>query len=194
MTVIEVARGDILTANTDLIVNPANSFLNHAGGLAAIIAERARHGAPGTFNHRDPTDEEAAIDAWCADQHGPLLATGAARFSRPGLLPFKGVVNAVGPIWNGGIYYERTLLIQTMRSILAVVNERGFESVAVPAISCGVFGFPVEEAAELLVRAAYASPYPNQRVRFVPFSETDAEAFGRACACVFDGTLPSLLV
>lgn len=203
MTVIEVARGDILAADTDYIVNPANSFLRHGGGLAALI-ERVATTIPDDVlagEDCDVLDAETAVQRWKLDHATRTVpvATGNVHVTRPGLLPFEAVIHAVGPIWNGGTFYEATLLIRTMRSILFAAEDLGGGSVAVPAISCGVFGFPVDRAAELLVRAAYAHPgrtgiAPVERVRFVPFSEEDAEAFGRAMACVFDRSVPSLLV
>jgi len=173
MTVVTVEPGDILAADADHLVNPANSFLRHSGGLAAKI-----EGAATRLDAPAPHHECLAVDRWWADNaRAPLIATGNVHTTSPGLLPFTAVIHAVGPIWNGGDHLERLLLIRTMTSVLFEVERLGGGSVAVPAISCGVFGFPVEEAADILVTAARTVRADVERVTFVPFGDEHTAAF-----------------
>lgn len=184
MTLVTVEPGDILAADADYLVNPANGFLRHGGGLAAMIERAAAPDPPPVDDAQNGVtrpDTLTAIKRWKLDHaRAPLIATGNVYTTRPGLLPFRGVIHAVGPIWNGGDHLERLLLIRTMTSIMFEVERLGGGSVAVPAISCGVFGFPVEEAADILVTAARTVRADVDRVTFVPFGDAHAAAFDAA--------------
>lgn len=137
--------GSILEADADAIVNPANSFLRHGGGLARLIADAA---APKV----NPFGKCDAIGkAWWDEQfRHPSVPTGGACVTSAGHLPFKGIIHAVGPIWKDGTLYERELLEECIWSIGETAEVNRWSRIAVPAISCGLFRFPVEEAAAIL--------------------------------------------
>lgn len=150
--------GSILEADADAIVNPANSFLNHGGGLAGIIASAA---APLAAKYPDrPHMWEDADREWRLDQSSaPLIATGDAYPTSAGTLPFEGVIHAVGPVWKDGTLYERQLLSKCVWSIAEQAAAYGWTRIAVPAISCGLFRYPVEDAARVLwVTARHVEP------------------------------------
>jgi O-acetyl-ADP-ribose deacetylase (regulator of RNase III) len=157
---ITIYEGSIFDVKADAIVNPANGHLRHGGGLARAIdteAKNAEHAPP----RGDKTLKEffAPRYRWEADHEAaPLIATGNAYTTSPGFLSFKACIHAVGPIYNSGLFMEHDLLELTLDSVYDRCREAGFESVAVPAISCGIFGFPVVEAAEILVAVASYNP------------------------------------
>lgn len=166
---IRLLEGSILEATTDVIVNPANSFLRHGGGLAKIIAAAATEGL-------NPEDKAA----WWAEQHNtPSIPTGAAVLGKPGALPFCGIIHAVGPIWGGGTYFERELLARVVRNIGDICVVNGYKSVALPAISCGLFRFPVDEAARIITTAARFSYHYGLRWDVHVLGDEHVQAFGK---------------
>ena len=196
---LTIHKGDILTSTTEAIVNPANSFLNHAGGLAAIIDRAATKPyepprdlsvptavveaggeGPVAIMKRERAEREALVGEWHEDhRHAPLLATGNAHITRGGALG-RPVIHAVGPIWNGGNYIESDLLDVCMANVCEKAIAAGIKSIAVPAISCGIFGFPVARAALVLTSAAYgyASDAATEfAVEFWLFEQAHVEAF-----------------
>lgn len=160
---VTIHQGSILDAKTDVIVNPANGHLRHGGGLAAVIdraAQGSNYGADpyilrqlaaeghiyaGDFNKvaQYIEDHEAA----------PLIATGNAHATSAGRLPYKAIIHAVGPIWNGGAFHERALLRSAHLEACAKAYELRCRSIAFPAVSCGIFGFPVGQAAGIAIDA-----------------------------------------
>lgn len=147
-----IHRGSILESQADAIVNPANSFLRHGAGLARIIADAA--GPRGPAPPGSTRERAAKARQWRDEQRdAPLIPTGAAHVTTGGLLAARWVIHVVGPIWGGGEYEEEKLLYLAHRSALHAAAGYGLESVAFPAISCGLFGFPVERAARIAVRA-----------------------------------------
>ena len=159
---IEVVRGDITTQAVDAIVNAANTSLLGGGGVDGAIH---RAGGPSIL-------EECRLLGGCE--------VGEAKATTGGLLPARWVIHTVGPIWRGGRYGERGLLASAHTASLRVAGELGAASVAFPAISCGVYGFPVEEAAPIALAAARASDLPL--IRFVLFDEAAYDAFARAAS------------
>jgi O-acetyl-ADP-ribose deacetylase (regulator of RNase III) len=133
---IKVVTGDLLTQDVDAIVNAANTHLMHGAGVAGAIAKAA-----GPAIH----EESAKLRP---------VPTGGAVFTTAGELPFKAVVHAVGPVWGQGEFEEATLLRYAHRSAIIQAARAGAQSVAFPAISCGIFGYPVEEAAPIALSAA----------------------------------------
>lgn len=140
-TVLELVEGDITEMATDAIVNAANEYLAHGGGVAGVIARKG-----------GPTIQRES-DEWVR-QHGPV-PTGSAAITSGGRLKARYVIHAVGPI------YDRTdpersagLLASAVRAALRMADEHHLKSVALPAISTGIFGYPMEEAAEVMLRAA----------------------------------------
>jgi len=121
-------RLSLLEAPVEAIVNAANSHLQHGGGVAGLIS---RAGGP-------RIQEESLLKA--------PVATGSATHTGAGSLPFKWVIHAVGPVWRGGSREERELLSRAVTAALETCENLDVHSVAMPAISTGIFGFPLEPA------------------------------------------------
>jgi O-acetyl-ADP-ribose deacetylase (regulator of RNase III) len=132
--VLALVQGDITMFAADALVNAANASLSGGGGVDGAIH---RVGGPAIM-----TELRARHDA-CPT--GRAVATGAGR------LPARWVVHAVGPIWRGGGNRERELLTSAYREALAIADELGARSIALAAISCGVYGYPLREAADVAV-------------------------------------------
>jgi O-acetyl-ADP-ribose deacetylase (regulator of RNase III) len=130
---VEVAQGDLTRERVDGIVNAANSNLAHMGGVAAAIA---RAGG-------ESIQEES--DAWVS-QYGPVTHAEPA-YTQPGRLPCRYVIHAVGPIWGEG--EEDRKLEEALRGSLRQAEQLGLRSLAFPAISTGIFGFPKDRAARI---------------------------------------------
>jgi O-acetyl-ADP-ribose deacetylase len=137
---LEIAQGDLTSEPVDAIVNAANSQLQHGGGVAWAIVRRGG----------DVIQRES--DAWVR-KYGPVSHDKAA-FTTAGNLPCRYVIHVVGPIWGdtpaGASGDEDKKLAQAVRAALACADELGLESLALPAISTGIFGFPKERAAGIL--------------------------------------------
>ncbi len=163
-------RGDITEEAVDAIVNSANPELTPGGGVSGAI-----HRAGG----REVTEEAARIR-----RERGRLKTGEAVITAGGKLPAKWVIHTVGPVWHGGTKGEPELLAKAYRSCLELAKERGFKTIAFPSISTGVYGYPIDQAAEIALRTVKAflegDPGPLQEVRFVLFSAGDFEAYRAA--------------
>ena len=134
---LSLARGDLALLDVDAVVNAANEGLQHAGGLAAALSEA---GGP---------DVQAESDAWVR-AHGPV-PTGTAALTGAGELPALWLIHAVGPVWHGGDEGEDELLRSAVREALLLARQHRLDSVALPAISAGVFGFPKDRCARNLL-------------------------------------------
>ena len=138
-TTLELTQGDITAMETDAIVNAANERLAHGGGVAGAISRRG--GA----------EIQRQSDAWVRE-HGPV-PTGSAAITGGGRLPARYVIHAVGPVYDGTPRLAEKLA-SAVRSSLALADEHDLKSVALPAISTGIFGYPLDEAARVMLSAA----------------------------------------
>lgn len=156
-SVVVSVWGDITKEPVDAIVNAANEQLRHGGGVAAAIARRA-----------GPALQEES-------QRIAPVPTGSAKATGAGQLPCRYVIHAVGPIWRGGAFGEPDLLASAARSALNVATGLECRSVSLPAISCGIYGFPVERAARILVETvvAFLREHPDGPLREVRFCNLD---------------------
>lgn len=135
---LEVAQGDITRVAADAIVNAANSALAPGGGVDGAI-----HRAGGPAIQAD-LERRYGRDRTCP--------TGQAVVTTAGILPARWVIHAVGPVWAGGGRGEPALLGSAYRSALDRAEEVGARSIAFPAVSCGVYGYPIGAAAEIGLR------------------------------------------
>ncbi len=162
---ITVVVGDLTTQPVDAIVNAANERLAPGGGLCGAI-------------RRAGGDE---IFAECARLGG--CATGDAKATGAGRLPARWVIHAVGPVWRGGGVGEPGLLASAYRRSLEVATELGARTVGLPALSTGIYGYPLEQAAPVAVaavREALARLPRIQEARFVLVDQATADAFAAA--------------
>lgn len=165
-TVIRAEQGDLTTLEVDAVVNAANERLAHAGGLAAAIVR-----AGGAV-----IQEES--DAWVLE-HGPLHP-GIAAVTGAGGLPAKSVVHVAGPFYKEG-HDNQGMLRTAVGAALAATAGAGHRSVAMPAISAGVFGYPMQEACAVIASEAiaWAGEHPNalHLILLVGYDEATAAAF-----------------
>jgi O-acetyl-ADP-ribose deacetylase (regulator of RNase III) len=167
MTNIDVVRGDITKAEVDAIVNAANEWMLGGGGVDGAI-----HRAAGKSLRK-------ACEAVPEVCPGVRCPTGEARITQGFLLPARYVIHTVGPRYS--MPNATALLESAFRSSLTLASDHAdIRTVALPAVSCGVFGYPIEEAAEIAVRVAREREWDLDEIRFVLFSESDRAAFARA--------------
>lgn len=163
---IELVQGDITRETTDAIVNAANSELLPGGGVCGAIH---RAGGPSI------AEECATVRA----QRGPVPPGGAAP-TKAGELSARYVIHAVGPVYQGGRRGEAEVLASCYRESLRVADSLGLKSISFPAISTGIFGYPVPEAAAVAL-GAVGQILPAlkhvERVRFVLFDKTTFDTF-----------------
>ncbi|PWH12151.1 MAG: macrodomain protein [Anaerolineae bacterium] len=157
---LEVAQGDITLEPLDAIVNAANTYLQHGGGVAWAIARRG-----GEVIQRES-------DEWVR-KYGPVTHEEPA-YTSAGNLPCKYVIHAVGPVWGAG--NEDQKLAAAVQGSLKRAAELGLQSIALPAISTGIFGFPKERAAAIIFSLIqrYLVEHPDTSLRLVRLTLFDA--------------------
>jgi O-acetyl-ADP-ribose deacetylase (regulator of RNase III) len=164
---LEIVRGDITTQDVDAIVNAANSTLLGGGGVDGAIH---RAGGPEILD---------ACRAIRRDELPDGLPTGRAIATTAGLLPARWVIHTVGPIYDAHDHPEH-LLASCYTESLRVADELGARTVAFPAISCGVYRYPVREAAPIAIETVRGADTDVELVRFVLFDARAFDAFSSA--------------
>ena len=166
---IEVALGDITREEVDAVVNAANTSLLGGGGVDGAIH---RAGGP-------------EILAECKTLDG--CETGDAKATTAGKMPARRVIHTVGPVYRDGLHGEPELLASCCRRSLEVATENGLHTVSFPAISCGVYGYPLDDAAKIAIATVQEFLATNDSVdivRFVLFTHDAYAAFERALSAL----------
>jgi O-acetyl-ADP-ribose deacetylase len=163
MTQFEVEEADITALPVDVIVNAANSSLAGGGGVDGAI-----HRAAGA----------AKLHAACAKLGG--CETGDVKMTSAFALPAQAIFHTVGPIWHGGGLDEAVLLASCYRRCIALAEDQGYSSIAFPAISCGVYGYPLDQAVAIAistVRHSLSEDSSLERVVFCCFDAAMADRY-----------------
>ena len=169
---MELHQGDITRLAVDVIVNAANSSLLGGGGVDGAI-----HRAAGP-----ELLEECRRLGGCK--------AGQAKITKGYRLPARHVIHTVGPVWRGGTHGEPALLASCYRNSLALAVENGCRTLAFPAISCGIFGYPVDQASRIAVQETtrFLEDEPSiEKVYFVCFSRDVVEAYRQALRPAAEG-------
>ena len=159
---IDIARGDITKLEVDAIVNAANTTLLGGGGVDGAI-------------HRAAGPE---LLAECRTLGG--CRPGEAKITRGYRLPVRFVIHTVGPIWRGGKRGEPEILANCYRNSLQLSVENEIQTIAFPAVSCGAYGYPIQEAAQIALKTTrefLANAHKIEKVIFVLWGEEIYEAY-----------------
>jgi O-acetyl-ADP-ribose deacetylase len=157
---IEAVQADITTLAVDAVVNAANTSLLGGGGVDGAI-------------HRAAGPEllfECRLLGGCR--------TGQAKITPGFKLPARYIIHTVGPVWSGGTHGEPELLASCYRACFVYAREHGLRTLAFPAISCGVYGYPLDQAVEIAVREVRAGLSENDSIEKVIFACFGEEVYG----------------
>ncbi|MBN1933958.1 MAG: macro domain-containing protein [Anaerolineae bacterium] len=173
--IIRIVQGDLTEERVDAIVNAANEQLAHGGGVAGAIAQK---GGPSI---------QQESDDWVRE-HGPV-ATGSAAITGAGALPARYVIHAVGPVWGSG--HEEVKLASAVQSALDLAEQHELESIAMPGISSGIFGFPKPLCAQVMLQTIleWFSERKETSLREINLCNIDtrtARIFEQAARAVFN--------
>jgi O-acetyl-ADP-ribose deacetylase (regulator of RNase III) len=173
---LQIVQGDLTKEKVQAIVNAANAQLQHGGGVAGAIA---RAGGPHI---------QVESDAWIR-QHGPVSNESPA-YTRGGELPCRYVIHAVGPVWGEGD--EDIKLNAAVLGALGLGDQLGITSIAFPAISTGIYGFPKERAANIILSAFhdYFKNKSKSSLNIIRLTLFDREALDVFCQ-VWDSLFPA---
>jgi O-acetyl-ADP-ribose deacetylase (regulator of RNase III) len=177
--VLELIHGDLTEEDVDVIVNAANAYLEHGGGVAGDLVRRG-----GSLIQHES-------DAWVR-AHGPVTHDSPA-LTRAGRLACRHIIHAVGPVWGEGD--EDAKLRAAVSGALRVADEQGFTSLALPAISTGVFGFPKARGARILTDAIadFIEAHPTSALTRVHITLIDAPSV-QVFAAAFRDRWPTSVV
>ncbi len=167
---VEAVRGDITTLEVDAIVNAANPALAPGGGVCGAIFRAA-----GSLR----------LQAACAPLGG--CEPGDAKATPGFALPARWIVHTVGPVWRGGAQDEDAVLASCYRRSVQVAGALGARSIAFPAISTGIYGFPPDRAAEIAVRTVAEAPALVRKILLVAFDQATMARYRRLLAPRPDG-------
>ncbi|MBT1248557.1 MULTISPECIES: macro domain-containing protein [unclassified Thermosipho (in: thermotogales)] len=163
---VKLINGDITKEKVDVIVNAANTWLKHGGGVAGAILKK------GGYSIQKESDEYI-------QKYGPVN-TGNVAVTFAGNLDAKYIIHAVGPIWHGGRNKEEEKLKSAILSALKKACELGVKTIAFPAISSGIYGFPVKRCAEIFKESIEKFTKNNtclDEIRIVNIDKEDYEIF-----------------
>lgn len=163
----ELIETDITLLTVDAIVNAANESLLGGGGVDGAIHRRAGSGLL------------AACRALPEVAPGVRCPTGEARITEGFALPAHFVIHTVGPVWHGGSHGEPERLAACYRNVLKLAETHGVVSIAFPAISAGVYGYPADAAAQIAVKTVRAAPWRPERVVFCTFGPSMTTIYDR---------------
>jgi O-acetyl-ADP-ribose deacetylase (regulator of RNase III) len=163
----ELIETDITLLAVDAIVNAANESLLGGGGVDGAIHRRAGSGLL------------AACRALPQVAPGVRCPTGEARITAGFDLPARFVIHTVGPVWHGGGHDEPERLAACYRNVLKLAETHGVASIAFPAISAGVYGYPADAAAQIAVNTVRAAPRRPERVVFCTFGPSMTKVYDR---------------
>lgn len=166
--ILEIVQGDITKQQVDAIVNAANQQLQHGGGVAGVISKAG-----------GPVIQQES-NRWIAD-HGPITHNAPA-YTSAGSLPCRYVIHAVGPVWGSG--EEDQKLRAAVAGSLELASELQLSSLALPALSTGIFGFPEQRAARVILTTCqkYGEQHPHsplELVRVVVYGSQAADVFSQ---------------
>jgi O-acetyl-ADP-ribose deacetylase (regulator of RNase III) len=165
---IEVVRGDLTQLDVDAIVNAANERMLGGGGVDGAIHRAAGH----QLYEACLAVPEVRPDVRCP--------TGQSRITPGFNLRARYVIHTVGPVWRGGMHGEPALLTSCYRTALELARQHQVRSIAFPAISCGVYGYPLDQAAAIAVRETRAHEAEFDRILLAAFGD-DVNAALTAC-------------